>query len=370
MNAPAGPLGAALTIETATPGAIPEHWRVAWDLLAAEASEPNAFAERWFIEASAPLADAGVRLMAFWGDARLIGVIALTVARRYGRLPASNVQNWLHHHSFLGAPLIAAGWEAPFWDALLAALDKAAWAPNFLHVAGLVANGPVHRGLAAQARGAATVHRERRALLQSALGPQAYYAATVRKKKRKDIARLQARLAELGAVGSETLGDDGDLDAWCDAFLALERSGWKAEAGALANRAETEAFFRRALADARAAGRLDMLRMTLDGRPIAMLVNFLSPPGSFGFKTAYDEDHARFSPGVLIQLANLAVLERPEIAWMDSCATPGHPMIESLWGERRDLVRVTVPLKGTKRRAVFLACRAAERAMAGVRGRA
>jgi hypothetical protein len=92
------------------------------------------------------------------------------------------------------------------------------------------------------------------------------------------------------------------------------------------------------------AGRLQLLALELDNRPIAMLVNFLAPPGSFSFKTAFDESFARFSPGVLLQIENLRILERPEIAWMDSCAAEQHPMIESLWAQRRTLARVTVPL--------------------------
>ena len=108
-------------------------------------------------------------------------------------------------------------------------------------------------------------------------------------------------------------------------------------------------------------------RLDLDDRPIAMLVNFLTPPGSFSFKIAYDEDYARFSPGVLIQLENLQVLARSEIQWMDSCAVENHPMINSLWAERRNLVRVSVPLAGLKRGAAFRLCRLAEEGSAALR---
>ena len=48
-------------------------------------------------------------------------------------------------------------------------------------------------------------------------------------------------------------------------------------------------------------------RLDLDGKPLAMLVNFLTAPGSFSFKTAFDEAFSRYSPGVLIQLDNLAI---------------------------------------------------------------
>jgi hypothetical protein len=108
--------------------------------------------------------------------------------------------------------------------------------------------------------------------------------------------------------------------------------------------------------------------LDLDGRAIAMLINFRTPPGSWSFKIAYDETLSQFSPGVLIELENLKrVLEDPEIDWMDSCAVENHPMINSLWGERRAIVQVSVPLSGVRRSAVFRACRAAETVSAAVR---
>src|SRR3546814_17447957 len=61
-------------------------------------------------------------------------------------------------------------------------------------------------------------------------------------------------------------------------------------------------------------GRLHFLRMDLDGRAIAMLVNFRHGEGAFSFKIAFDEALGRFSPGVLIEIANLqAVLGDPAI---------------------------------------------------------
>jgi CelD/BcsL family acetyltransferase involved in cellulose biosynthesis len=214
----------------------------------------------------------------------------------------------------------------------------------------------------------AIVHREVRAFLESDLSPGAYYERAVRQKKRKEIRRLRNRLAELGEVRTRILDDASALDAWCDTYLALEKAGWKGQSGsALACDAETELFFRRAVAGAWDAGRLQFRRLDLGGKAIAMLVNFLSPPGSFSFKTVFDEDYARFSPGVLIQLDNLDIIDSPGIRWMDSCAAGDHPMIDSLWTERRTIVRVTVRLKGARRGVVFALCRALEIGAAAVR---
>jgi Acetyltransferase (GNAT) domain len=100
-------------------------------------------------------------------------------------------------------------------------------------------------------------------------------------------------------------------------------------------------------------GRLQLLDIRLDERPIAMLANFIAPPAAFSFKTAYDEDYARFSPGVLLQMDNLNLLNRADLTSCDSCAAPDHPMIDSIWRERRTVVRMSIGIGGTTRRGVF-----------------
>jgi CelD/BcsL family acetyltransferase involved in cellulose biosynthesis len=336
-----------------------------WTALAAQASEPNAFAEHWFVAAALRTLPAGsdIRLIEARRGGRLIGLLPFEIVRGYARLPVLVVQNWCHDQAFLGTPLVAAGEEAAFWEAAIDALNAADLPANLVHLWRMCEGAPVERAL-----GAPAVHRRIRAFLQSDLAPATYYEQAVRQKKRKELRRLRNRLADLGKVETRTLDHRAELDAWCDAFLALEKAGWKGKEGtALACVPHGEAFFRHLLAAAWDEGRLQFRRLDVEGRPVAMLVNFLCPPGSFSFKTAFDEGFAHFSPGVLLQIDNLDILDRPDIAWMDSCAAQDHPMIDSLWTERRAIVRVTVPLKGWRRRIVWALCRALEIASARLR---
>ena len=348
----------------------------AWTRLASVAAEPNAFAEHWFVSAALKSLSENrdIRLAQVWaGDTRLIGIIPLTQYGRYGRMPARHVSNWTHYQSFMGTPLIELGFEQDFWQALITALDGSDWASGFLSLTGLNEDGPVHRGLIAAAaklgREAPTVHRFSRALLASETDVETYLSTHIRSKKRKELRRLANRLGELGAVRFAVLEDAADLPNWCDAFLALEAAGWKgSEGAALGNTPATAQFFHDCMAGAHAAGRLEFQRLDLDGQPIAMLINFRTPPGSWSFKIAYDESLARFSPGVLIELENLPrVLGDRQIDWMDSCAVENHPMINSLWAERRTIIQVSLPLAGAKRNAIYRACRAAETASARLR---
>jgi CelD/BcsL family acetyltransferase involved in cellulose biosynthesis len=349
-------------VETCPFDAVPASWHSAWDRLALEAAEPNPYAERWFFEAGARhLSPPGpTRLLSVWEGGELTGLLPLVVERPYGRIPVAFLRNWRHNQCFLGTPLIRAGREADFWVEALEALDAAPWARSFFHLNSVAEGGPVHLGLAEAAarlgRPSPVVHRRSRAMLASNLSPRAYYEAAVRTKKRKEYRRQSARLAELGTLVCDTLGADGDARAWCDSFLALEASGWKGRLGsALAVDPASAAFFRDAFLGAHEAGRLEALALRLDGKPVAMLVNLIAPPGAFSFKTAIDEDYARFSPGVLLQIENLRLLARDEIDWTDSCAVENHSMINSLWTERRSIVRISVPLAGARRRAIFAA---------------
>lgn len=350
------------------PGSLPAEIAAQWRALADYASEPNVFAESWFLgPALATLADArSVRLAAaLSADGMLAGLMPLTPDGHYGRIPVRHVENWQHDNAFLGAPLVRRGMETAFWSALFEGLDRCDWATGLLHVGWLDRRGPLLAGLREAAgkagRPCDIVLGRRRAMLRSTDTPEEYWTKSVRKKKRKEINRLANRLAEQGTVAYATLAPGEDSEAWAAAFLALEARGWKGEAGsALACQARTAALFRETLAGAHARGQLDFHRLDIDGRPIAMLINFLSPPGSFSFKIAFDEAYARFSPGVLLQRYNLRILERRDIAWMDSCAAENHPMIDSLWRERRDIVRIALPLGGLRNRLAFRLCRAAE----------
>ena len=345
-----------------------------WDALAAHASEPNPFAERWYLEAALDaLGNDDIRIAVVRGD-NLVGIMPLITQSRYAGLPIAHVQNWLNHNAFLGTPLIRAGTEQRFWAALLGQLDSTPDSGYFLHLSGLVTDGPVAAALAAQChaenRRFALVNRQERALLERGLSPDAYWEENVRGKKRKELRRQHKRLAEEGALTFIRSDGSAGLDRWISDFLALESAGWKgANGSALACADETQALFRNVLHNAALAGKLELLAHYLDDRPIAMLANFISPPAAFSFKTAFDEDYARFSPGVLLQYENLALLERDGFEYCDSCAAQDHPMIDSLWSGRRAIGRYSIAIGGKAKRAAFAALLTAETAKAKFKSR-
>ncbi len=336
----------------------------AWDDLASNAAEPNVFNESWYLLPALQLfgQKTGVRIFTLWHGvpqrSKLAGLMPVVQHTSYAGLPIAHYQNWLHPNAFLGAPLVRRGYEAAFWRAILNEIDKQPGNALFFHVNAVNTQGPLQHALGTvckqDSRQIALVNSKSRAFLQSDMPAQHYYETSVRAKKRKELRRLHNRLSELGDIQFARLDGTQNLDVWTLEFLALERRGWKgANGSALDCQDDTRALFTAALQGAAAQGKLELLELRLNGAPIAMLVNFISAPGSFSYKTAFDEDYARFSPGVLLQINNLDLLERSDIHWCDSCAAQGHPMIDSIWRERRQIGRYSVAIGGAGRRMLF-----------------
>lgn len=331
-----------------------------WDDLAARAAEPNPFYESWYLLPSLRALDpqGKVDLLCMEHGGHLAGLMPIRRHPAYYGYPLPHLRNWVHDNCFCGMPLVAPGMEAAFWRAVLAWCDANARTGLFLHLMQLPAGGAVHQGLTAKLartrRAAATVLSEERALLCSDLAPTDYFEASLTAKKRKELRRQHRRLAEEGTLEVVRERGTAGVAQWAERFLELEARGWKGRAGSsLAADPATAALFHESLAGAARRDRLERLALVLDGRPIAMLATFLTPPGAFSYKTAFDEDFARYSPGVLLQREALDLIDSPDIEWIDSCAAPDHAMIDHIWRERRRMARHSIAVGGPLRRQLF-----------------
>ncbi|MFD1696013.1 GNAT family N-acetyltransferase [Roseibium aestuarii] len=154
-------------------------------------------------------------------------------------------------------------------------------------------------------------------------------------KKAKELRRQLRRLEDLGPVRFDSV-EGAEAAELFETFLDLESGGWKGRRqSAMASRPPLHAFARRMIAGLAARGDLRIDTLSLADRPIAMMVVLKQGHAAFSWKIAYDEDYARFSPGVHLTLytrdRNLA---DPALRAVDSLAIPGHPMIEPLWHGR------------------------------------
>lgn len=345
------PAAAPFTVVTTTDVATLKDYAASWDDLAAAAVEPNVFYESWMLlPALRAYADRPVTVALVFangaprrhGKPLLCGLFPLVRERR-SLIPVLCL--WRYVHCFLGVPLIRAGFGPGVLETFFRWLaDDPAGAPlvEFGRTAG---DGPFYHllldFLGDQGRGFLLGEAHTRALVRRDGRP---VWGGLSGEKRKKLRRAEERLAADAPIAYTSLGEDGDVEAWLAEFLRLEASGWKHRNGtALACRDTDREFF---LDIARAAFRrrkLIMLGLTVGGRPIAQLCNFLAGDGAFAFKVAFDEAYARYSPGALLELENLRQMEaRPEPRWMDSCTDPGDALVKHLWADRRVIQTVLI----------------------------
>jgi Acetyltransferase (GNAT) domain len=173
---------------------------------------------------------------------------------------------------------------------------------------------------------------------------EAWFEDAFERKRRKEYRRLRARLGETGRAESLSLPPGSDPSAWVDELFALEAKGWKGRRGtAIASHEKTAAALKDALKELGAAGHLRFWKLALDGRPLAMMFALVDQDEAWLGKIAYDEDFAKFSPGVLLILdATESFFAEGGINRVDSCAIPDHPMINHIWRNRLPMADVLV----------------------------
>ncbi|KAA5603402.1 GNAT family N-acetyltransferase [Blastochloris sulfoviridis] len=305
----------------------------AWEALIGRATERNIFYVPAFALAAARslLAARAANTIGIWRNGALAGLFPGSLAG--GALPVWRAL--AHPYGPLSTPLVDRfSLESTLgsWIDAVAALHPR---PRAILLPLMTDDGPVagalSRLLAQRGLEFVRLDAHRRAALVPTAG-----AATPSGKRRKELARLRRRLEETGTPTLAIAPADAPIAEAIDTYISLERTGWKGRGGsALAADPDAEAFFRQAITALAAKGEAEIAVTRLDGAPLAATVTLRSGPQAWYWKTAYDETHARFSPGVLATLDLTARLAAdPTLAQVDSCAIAGHPMIDRLWSGR------------------------------------
>lgn len=326
-----------------------------WRDLEARALEANPFFVPEFALAAARDFGATVRILAVHGDdGRLIALAPVTASRLGWIEPA--LRTWSHDYGPLGVPLIDAYQRDAAAAGLLAAADRSA-----LVLPDMTLDGPVSAAVLAAAavagRRVTVVGSHERAAF---LG-RGDARGTLSGKRRKEYARQLRRLAEEGAVRSDVAAEPDAVVAAFEEFLALEAAGWKGARGTAMAKSGKGAFARDAVARlaARRAVRINVLRF--NGRMIAGLVSLVSGVSAATWKIAYDEKFAGFSPGAQVMLDAPAALAAAGATYIDSLATPDHPLANHIWKQRIAIGTIIVaPPAGAFRHRAALVSLAAE----------
>ena len=294
---------------------------------------------------------------------RLLGLFpARTERHRYG-LPWPIVVGWTNPYAPLGVPLVDREAAEPVLGAWLEhiASHRPLLLPMFPQ-AGELANA-FDAALARRGGASVAFAMHERALLAPAGERADYIERALPRKKLKELGRQLRRLGDEDAVAWDMARDPAAISVALADFLTLEGAGWKGRAGtAAARNPSLRAFLEAAVAALAREGKAEIIRLLLAGRAIAALVVLRSGDTAWCWKIAYDEQHARASPGVQLMLeATKALLAEPGLTRVDSCAAPDHPMIDHIWRERLPLAdRLVRP--GPHKQAAFAFTRALEAA--------
>ncbi|MDP3316983.1 MAG: GNAT family N-acetyltransferase, partial [Devosia sp.] len=145
------------------------------------------------------------------------------------------------------------------------------------------------------------------------------------------------RLAEQGELVHDVARVPEEVRVSVEGFLALEAAGWKGrKRTAMVIDRYQAAFAREAVQGLAEQDLCRIHSLTLGGKLIASLIVFVEAGVAYTWKTAYDENYAAFSPGVLLMIeVTKQHLDDPNIEVTDSCAVPDHPMVSRLWSERK-----------------------------------
>ena len=165
---------------------------------------------------------------------------------------------------------------------------------------------------------------DRALLSRTATGGDEYCAAAVSAAVRREWRRQRRRLSELGHLEVRSLSPGDDAAPWIEEFLSMEAKGWKGRSGnALLRTPRDATCFRHMCAGAHQAGRFHSTGLYLNGEPVALQNNILTAGCDFAMRVAYDEAFSKYSPGVLLELENIAqMFRRPDFVSMRSCSRP------------------------------------------------
>lgn len=328
----------------------------AWEDLAAHALEPNPFHEPWMLLPaleSFARADEDVGIVTVWISSKLGALLPVRRVRLASALPPRVLATWSHKHSMLGTPLVRSGtMGAESLRCLVQWLAADGDGACALELERFPAGGAFHASLVAALNeeqvAALTTQSYTRAVLRRGADAESYIGSALSRSTRRTLERKEARLRSQGALAYRALAPQDDLEAWIDDFLRLEARGWKGQArSAMACSDVNRRFARTVMTEAFRRGRLMMNGIDFDGRPIARLWCFLAGEGSYGFKTAYDEEFKSYMPGFMAELHNIREFHRrPDLQWMDSYTDAGNTVMDRLWKHRLVVQSVLIGARG------------------------
>jgi CelD/BcsL family acetyltransferase involved in cellulose biosynthesis len=315
----------------------------AWQDLTLRASS-NVFMNPVALRAACDTGFADVRmLLAFEtgaGPRKLVGAWALQ-QRRVAPVWPVLLEALPYNYAFLSSPVVDPDYVTEVMAAFFRAIERDPSLPNVLSLKDLDAESPSYAAIVAAlaAHGGAQLKLAQSARPVATRDLGVKKSGSTRKKLRQDWNRLSA----LGAVDVVNHRDSGRVREAFESFLALEAASWKGAQGtALLCDPADAAFVRRLVGDLSERLSASVALLRLDGEAIAAQVVMYCGATGYTWKTAFNADYGKYSPGaLLIDKVTEELFAMPGIETIDSCSAEGSFMAQ-LWSGRRTMVDLLV----------------------------
>lgn len=314
-----------------------------WADLTKRAS-PNVFMNPAALTAASEIKFAQVYVLLAWeeGEAprKLVGVWALQMRKIAPFWPAL-LEALPYNYAFLSSPVIDPAFIDDVIPAFFAAVEKNPALPNVINLQSFNAESPGYdamvKALVARSGQQLKLSESVRPFVTREFGVKR--SGSTRKKLRQDWNRLSA-LGSVDIVNDRTPG--GAREAF-EAFLALEADSWKGARGtALLCDENDAAFVRRLVGGLAAQQNASVALLRIDGRAIAAQVLMYCGTMAYTWKTAFNADYGKYSPGaLLIDKVTEELFSAPGIDAIDSCSAEGSFMAQ-LWTGRRNMVDLLI----------------------------
>lgn len=334
------------------------------DFLSNRAMEPNVFFTSRFLAPAMPrLEDREIRLAIIRDEtehhSRLRLLLPFSVERPGFAIGAPIMRAWANPFGPLGTPLVDAEGAAETMDHFLEALGREEMRlPSVLVIPDCRINGPfaqMVRAIAMSRNLPVDITNEHaRPMLESALDGETYLKNSIRPSHMREMRRQWGQLGKLGRTSYEVARQPADVRARMEEFLLLEASGWKGKkrSAMLSDRLRA-AFAREAVYNLAEIDAARIHTIDLDGKAIASMIVLMMNGEAYTWKTAFNEDYGRYSPGKLlvVQITEWH-LDDANIVRTDSCAVPDHPIMSRLWQEREKMGSLIIGLRPNSDREV------------------
>ncbi|MBO6920482.1 MAG: GNAT family N-acetyltransferase [Rhizobiaceae bacterium] len=310
-----------------------------WDRLDSEKIEDNVYYSRKYVQAllnNLPQKH-NVKFAAAWQSEKLIGLLPVFLLPIWIPYFVPRGAAWTTLYTFSCLPILDKHDPVASARGVLKSLSDmrvADWSIRDFYL-----SGPTHsafcNALDQEKVAWHSVPKYERAVFEAGHDFEQHIKEFVPRKRRRDLARNRKRFEKLGEVTHEVHTHGEGLEYAVDAFLDLEKSGWKGECGtALACNKETENFARE-IFQPKATGAVRADLLLLDGIPVAAGMMVFDGGTAFTIKGAYNEVYSKYSVGLLLEMEVAESFLNGDWARKLDSATAGSHVIDFLWPERQ-----------------------------------